>query len=108
MQYGKYYCAWIDLALRDGFDGSFALRIEKRLSEEDALCRFCWSEPADLEQAARIKAERKESFLLPFSFHCRELKETALQVLRECLSEERAASIVAAAEQQLEAIGNPD
>ncbi len=73
---GAYYCRWIDSSLCEGFDGSFSLTVPSAIGLGDRNCRFVWDERSS-------EAEKKTSFVLPFSFHCRELMETAKEVLYE-------------------------
>ncbi len=83
MEYGRYYCRYIDQALCEGFDGNFSLHIPKMLSAGDDMCRFIWTEKADAERAAVRKAELKDTYILPFDFHCEELLGCAERVLCE-------------------------
>lgn len=81
MSYGPLYCQYIDKAIAEGFDGSFALHVKGILSAGDARCEFIWDRPADEAYVADIRSSRKESLILPFSFHCRELLECTRSVL---------------------------
>ena len=73
---GSYYCRWIDHSLCEGFDGSFSLDVPLAIGLGDEICRFVWNEESS-------EVEKKTSFVVPFSFHCQELSETAKEVLFE-------------------------
>jgi len=75
LSYGTYYCRWIDLAIAEGFDGSFTLAVPETKGAGDSVCRFVWNQPV-----SALKGERP--YLLPFSFHIKELRCTAEEILR--------------------------
>ena len=56
------------------------------MSQGDFCCRFEWTEGTDLKYIAEHKTDSK--WILPFSFHCRELFECAQDVLRKHDKEE--------------------
>lgn len=80
LEYGKYYCRYIDQALCEGFAGSFSLNIPSTLSGGDDMCRFIWTEKADAERVAARRSEIGNKYILPFDFHCEELLECAGRV----------------------------
>ena len=78
---GTLYCHYVDDGLTEGFHGSFGLQVEKAIGKGDACCVFRWSEAADPGHVASRKAEDSGKYILPFSFHCRELLETVKETL---------------------------
>lgn len=86
LEYGSYYCRYIDKAICEGFDGGFDLRVSSVLSKDDPCCRFEWTEEADPEFIVTNKTDAE--WILPFSFHCKELYECAMDVLRKHSKEE--------------------
>lgn len=105
LSYGRYYCRWIDKALCEGFAGDFRLTVEQTLSEGKESCIFRWSQRVDPNESAPCKSSRKESFLLPFSFHCQEMLDTAYEVLQAYTSSQHARRIVEAAAENLKNAG---
>ena len=85
-EYGSHYCRYIDKAICEGFDGGFDLKVSSILSKGDQCCRFEWTEGADPEFIAEQRTDRK--WILPFSFHCRELFQCTQNVLRKHSREE--------------------
>lgn len=83
LEYGRYYCRYIDQALCEGFDGSFSLEIPASMGHGDDHCTFVWSQAADEKEAALKKERLGEERFLPFDFHCQELLECAAAVLEE-------------------------
>lgn len=81
MEYGPYYCRYIDQAICEGFNGDFDLKISSVLSQGGSCCRFEWSGCADEKTVSEGKAT--SNWILPFSFHCLELLECAKEVLRK-------------------------
>lgn len=81
LKYGQYYCRYIDRALCDGFSGDFSLKISSVLSAGDDACCFEWSGAADQETVNSRKKELRDTYILPFDFHCEEMLECAAQVL---------------------------
>ncbi len=81
LSYGTYYCRWIDLAIAEGFDGSFTLSVPQTKGAGDSVCRFVWDQPLSALQSER-------PYLLPFSFHIEELRHTAEDVLRRTVPEQ--------------------
>lgn len=78
-EYGSHYCRYIDKAICEGFDGAFDLKVSSVLSQGDSCCRFEWTEGADPELVIKNKTDAK--WILPFSFHCKELYQCARDVL---------------------------
>ena len=80
-EYGTYYCRYIDKAICEGFAGNFDLKVPHRLADGDTQCCFIWSDSVDKEELARIKKAAGDKWILPFTFHCEELCESAMEVL---------------------------
>lgn len=80
LEYGKYYCRWIDQAIAEGFSGSFRLTVLCTKSQGGRVCRFVWDESAG-------EPVREKRYLLPFSYHLNELRKTAKEVLRKSAPE---------------------
>lgn len=83
MSYGPLYCRYIDKAIAEGFGGTFTLHVGSILSAGDPHCEFIWDRPADEAYVSEVRNSRKESLILPFSFHCRELLECTRDVLEK-------------------------
>ena len=81
LEYGSYYCRYIDQAICAGFDGDFDLKVSSVLSQGDPCCRFEWTQKADPEYVAEKKKDVR--WILPFSFHCKELYKCAYEVLKK-------------------------
>ena len=81
LEYGTYYCRYIDKAICTGFDGDFNLKLDKALGFNDDRCEFRWNRIYDEDY---LKTHPKK-WILPFDFHCRELYETACEVLDESI-----------------------
>lgn len=81
LAYGTYYCRWIDLAIAEGFDGSFRLSVPQTKGAGYSVCRFVWNQPVSAPESER-------PFLLPFSFHIEELRHTAQEVLYRTVPEQ--------------------
>ena len=79
LDYGPYYCRYIDKAICDGFDGSFSLEVPAAIGLGDEECVFLWSEKADPELIGL--SEKKH--ILSFDHHCKELCECAGRYLSE-------------------------
>lgn len=79
LSYGTYYCRYIDKALCKGFEGDFSLELQKAIGFGDEECEFRWNRRYD-ENYLRSHPKK---WILPFSFHCKELRETAYKVLDE-------------------------
>ena len=86
LKYGSFYCRYIDRAICEGFDGGFDLKVSSVLSRGDPCCRFEWTAGAD--EASVSKEKPKPGWILPFSFHCKELFQCAQEVLCACGREE--------------------
>ena len=81
MEYGPYYCRYIDQAICEGYGGGFDLKASSILSQGDPCCRFEWTQGADPEFVAENRKDAK--WILPFSFHCRELYGCAEETLKK-------------------------
>lgn len=79
LEYGRYYCRYIDKALCEGFGGDFDLKLDKAIGFGDVKCEFRWDQSFDEEY---LKSHPKK-WILPFDFHCKELYETAYEILDE-------------------------
>ena len=75
--YGTLYCRYVDAALAEGFGGSFTLDVQQAIGKGDETCIFRWNRPYDADKVMARKQADHERYILPFSFHCRELLETA-------------------------------
>lgn len=100
LSYGTYYCRWIDLAIAEGFDGSFTLSVPQTKGAGDPVCRFVWDQPVNT-----LKSERL--YLLPFSFHIEELRHTAEDVLRRIAPEQAEAILKRTEDAFQKYISNP-
>ena len=81
LKYGSYYCRYIDKAICEAYDGGFELNVSSVLSQGESSCRFEWTKQADEKTVTEGKAGSK--WILPFSFHCRELYRCAQEVLKK-------------------------
>ena len=79
---GTLYCHYVDDGLAKGFDGSFALNVEKAIGKGDDCCIFHWNEAADPDYVAKRKEADAGKWILPFSFHCEELLDSVEMILR--------------------------
>ena len=79
---GTLYCHYVDDGLAKGFHGSFGLDVQQAIGKGDSCCVFCWNEAADPQYVASRKAEDSGKYILPFSFHCKELFDTVKEVLQ--------------------------
>ena len=79
LEYGTHYCRYIDKAICDGFDGDFSLDLEKAIGFGDKRCEFRWNRKYD----ESYLGSHPKKWILPFEFHCQELRETAYEVLDE-------------------------
>lgn len=100
LAYGTYYCRWIDLAIAEGFDGSFTLSVPQTKGAGDPVCRFVWDQPVNT-----LKSERL--YLLPFSFHIKELRHTAEDVLHSIAPEQAKAILKRTEDAFQKYISNP-
>ena len=79
LDFGPYYCKYIDEAIVEGFDPNLVLNVKEALGRGDARCVFEWLQAADEEKVS--SAERRH--ILPFDFHCKEMLECAKKILSE-------------------------
>ena len=77
LEYGTYYCHFIDKAICEGYDGGFTLDVPKALGYGDDECVFLWSAEADQK---KVEGSEKKH-ILPFDFHCKELLSCAKEVI---------------------------
>jgi hypothetical protein len=84
LDYGTYYCHYIDKAICKGFDSDFDLNVPKALGYGDEECVFEWSAHGD----EQIVKNTKKEHILPFDFHCKELYDCACRILPEGCREE--------------------
>ena len=73
LEYGSYYCRYIDKAICEGFDGSFSLKLLSAIGLGDKECVFIWSDKADPE----LIDSSEKKYILSFDRHCKELYECA-------------------------------
>ena len=83
LKYGTYYCRYVDKAICEGFDGDFSLGLDKAIGFGNEQCEFRWNRKYDEEYLG----SRPKKWILPFDFHCRELKDTAYEILDENIRE---------------------
>ena len=83
LNYGTYYCRYIDKAICKGFAGSFDLEVKETISSGDGRCNFIWNEAVDEEELRRLKSEAEDMWILPFEFHVEELLECAMKILKD-------------------------
>ncbi len=83
LSYGTIYCHCIDDAICRGFDGGFQLDVQKAIGKGDDTCRFVWNGCTDEKLLKEKRETYGERFILPFSFHCRELIAVTGQYLKE-------------------------
>ena len=79
LEYGRYYCRYIDKAICEGFAGDFSLELNKAIGFGDDNCEFVWNEKYD----KNYLSSHPKKWILPFSFHIKELRQTAYEVLDE-------------------------
>ena len=79
LQYGPFYCRYIDKAVCEGFNGDFSLDLDKAIGLGDESCEFRWNEKYDKDYLAC----HPKNWILSFDFHCKELLETASEILDE-------------------------
>ncbi|MCR4633587.1 MAG: L-2-amino-thiazoline-4-carboxylic acid hydrolase [Erysipelotrichaceae bacterium] len=79
LEYGSYYCRYIDQAIAEGFDQDLVLNVKGSLGKGDEHCIFEWLQAADEEKVS--STERKH--ILPFDFHCKEMLECAGRILKK-------------------------
>lgn len=84
LDYGPYYCRYIDKAICEGFAGNFDLDVRQTIGQGEANCIFVWSAKADEEKVANTEKQH----ILSFDFHCKELYETAYEILPEKIRDE--------------------
>lgn len=85
LPYGQYYCHFIDLAICRGYAGTFTLDVKEALGKGDSRCIFCWSQGADQKRISEEKEKNGNKWILPFSFHCKEL----LAAYREAVTDDQ-------------------
>ncbi len=79
LEYGTHYCRYIDSSICEGYGSSFTLDVRESKGRGDEYCVFVWNQEYD---PARLEAgERKH--ILDFDFHCRELLDTAAEILED-------------------------
>ena len=83
LDYGPYYCRYIDKAICEGYASDFSLDVSETIDGGDARCVFKWSAPADKDLVTGTKKEH----ILPFDFHCKEMLESVKNVLDKELCE---------------------
>lgn len=79
LPYGHYYCHYIDKALCEGFNADFSLDLDKAIGLGDDVCLFRWNR----KYAEDYLVSHPKKWILPFDFHCRELRDTAYEILDE-------------------------
>ncbi|MBR5755714.1 MAG: L-2-amino-thiazoline-4-carboxylic acid hydrolase [Erysipelotrichaceae bacterium] len=79
LEYGTYYCRCIDRSICDGYGSSFSLDVRKTKGQGDDECLFVWDESYD--QKRLEESERKH--ILDFDFHCKELLDTAMEIIED-------------------------
>ena len=79
LEYGPYYCRYIDKAICEGFNGVFSLDLVSAIGLGDSQCEFRWNEPYDKDYLSN----HPKKWILSFDFHCRELLDTAYETLDE-------------------------
>ena len=84
LEYGTYYCRYIDKAICKGFNGNFSLELNKAIGFGDNHCEFIWNEKYDPDYLST----HPKKWILPFSFHMKELRQTAYEVLDEKIRDE--------------------
>ena len=77
--YGSYYCRYIDKAIVKGFDEDLILNVEKAFGYGDDRCVFAWMAKADEKKVNGTKKEH----ILSFDHHCKEMYDTALELLSQ-------------------------
>ena len=83
LEYGSYYCRYIDKAICEGYDGDFSLDVKETLSHGDKECVFIWNRKADRQLIEKRRDEAKGEWIKDFDFHCKELYECAKDVLKD-------------------------
>ena len=78
---GTLYCHYVDAGLAEGFGGTFRLDVEQAIGKGDAVCIFRWNRPCDPDYVAYRRKEDNGRYILPFSFHLRELLEVTGEYL---------------------------
>ena len=83
LDYGPYYCRYIDKAICEGYASDFSLDVSETIGGGNARCVFKWSAPADKD----LVTGTKKAHILPFDFHCKEMLESVKNVLDKELCE---------------------
>ena len=83
LEYGPYYCRYIDKAICEGFAGSFDLEVKETISKGEGRCNFIWNEAVNEESLRKKKAKAEDMWILPFEFHVEELLECAMKILQD-------------------------
>ncbi len=97
LEYGRYYCRYIDKAICRGYDEDLKLDVEESLGCGDERCIFIWHQGADENRV--LNSERKH--ILDFDHHCREL----FSCMKEELEEDDRDRIAGRVEEEFEGYG---
>lgn len=81
LDYGPYYCRYIDKAIAEGYGSDFTLQVEETIGQGDERCIFKWTAQAD--ETLLNESERKH--ILPFEKHCKDLLNSAEKYLDETI-----------------------
>ena len=83
LNYGTYYCRYIDKAICEGFDGDFSLDVQKSMGRGDDECIFCWNSSADKGYIDDQKKKAQDKWIRSFDLHCEELYACAKEILAD-------------------------
>ena len=103
--YGTLYCRYVDAGLAEGFSGSFSLDVQSAIGKGDDTCVFRWNRPSNPDTVAARKEKDRHAYILPFTFHCCELTDTAEEYFRTHCPDE-ADTIIRRAEHDFQIIFN--
>ncbi len=90
LEYGNYYCRYVDQAIVKGFNKELNLEIAGLQSLGDPMCIFNWGyERTDTVEAELAKMRKKagDTYVQDFAFHTAHLYATIIKVLAGELGE---------------------
>ena len=86
VNYGKYYCKYIDSALIEGFNPELKIEVKSTLSEGKDCCQFVYNE--GVREASFFK------YVLPWDYHVAHLAYSLKETLSRLMTEEVAVDII--------------
>ena len=85
-EFGKYYCKYIDEAVKDGFNPSLKLEVKSTLSEGNNCCKFVFHEG--------VREDYSSLHTMPWEYHIAHLVNTTKEILSGFLMEQTAIRIL--------------